>query len=96
MIDFFKNLDWTQVAGFVAFIGALIGGSHWAFAIKLKKAVKEIKEFGIESAQFIELLSNMPKNPTIGYWDKLRREGSEAMDEFKDVIELFKRQKHAK
>lgn len=77
--------NWELIlVGLISLLGTVLG-------FKAKNIVKELREFAVESAEFVTLLAKMPKNPDKVYWEKLKKEGGEAAEEFKDVIQALKK-----
>lgn len=83
------NVWGTIISGAFAILSILFG-------VKWKKLTKEFKEFGLAISELIDLLVNMPENPSSAYLKKVKKEALDVVKEFKDIIAIFKKEKDVK
>lgn len=91
-MEFLKELlgdgnGWTLVISGIFGVLSLIFGAKWT------KARKELKEFGKEFSEALQLTLDMPDKPNSAYLKKLKKEWGEVAKEAKDIIEIFKKKK---
>lgn len=77
------------ISGLFGLLSILLG-AKWA------KLRKEFKEFGAAVIVLIELVSNMPEKPSAKYLEKVKEAGVIVVKEFKDIIEIFRKQRDGK